>query len=99
MRPAGIAEVIKLFDETSAVAWPDRAADDSARGPFEHVLDWLADGVALLASNGRVVYANHAFRAIAQRNDGITTRERKLRFAAAAARDGFERAVAGALQP
>jgi DNA-binding CsgD family transcriptional regulator len=98
MRPAGFAEAIKLFDETSAVALPDRAADDGARGPFEHALDWLADGVALLAGNGSVVYANHAFRAIAQRKDGITTRERKMRFAGAVARDGFERAVAGALQ-
>jgi DNA-binding CsgD family transcriptional regulator len=54
---------------------PIPAADDGALGPFEQALEWLADGVALLGADGRVVYANCAFRAIAQRDGGIATRD------------------------
>ena len=78
---------------------PIPAADDGALGPFEQALEWLADGVALLGADGRVVYANRAFRAIAQRDGGIGTHDGKVEIAAAAARTGSRRAVAAILHP
>jgi DNA-binding CsgD family transcriptional regulator len=78
---------------------PIPAGDDGALDPFEQALEWLADGVALLGADGRVVYANRSFRAITQRNDGIGTHDGKVEIAAAAARTKFERAVAAILHP
>lgn len=78
---------------------PIPAADDGALGPFEQALEWLADGVALLGADGRVVYANYSFRVIAQRDDGIGTRDGKVEIAPAAAHAKFERAVAAILHP
>jgi DNA-binding CsgD family transcriptional regulator len=76
---------------------PIPAGEEGGLGPLEQTFEWLADGVALLADDGAVVYANRSFRAIARRNDGITTRKGKVDIAAAAARKEFERAIAGAL--
>jgi PAS domain-containing protein len=42
---------------------------------FEHVLDLLADGVALIRSDGRIVHANESFQAIARRGDGVRVRK------------------------
>ena len=46
-----------------------------ARHAFERALDWLADGVVLVASDSGVIYANAAFQAIARANDGIRARK------------------------
>src|SRR5476651_1692493 len=44
---------------------------DEPRRSLERTLDWLADGAVLVRGNGKLVYANEAFRAIAQRRDGV----------------------------
>jgi DNA-binding CsgD family transcriptional regulator len=49
---------------------------------FEHLLDWLADGVAIVRSDGRIVYANESFQALARRNDGVRIRRGVVEFAA-----------------
>jgi DNA-binding CsgD family transcriptional regulator len=52
---------------------------------LQSALDWLADGVALLAADGTVLYANEALQEIARRNDGVAIVRRAIRLASAAA--------------
>jgi DNA-binding CsgD family transcriptional regulator/PAS domain-containing protein len=66
------------------------------RHALERALDWLADGVALVRTDGKVVYANEAFQAIARRGDGIAIRRGVVDIAAAETRARFEAAVAEA---
>jgi DNA-binding CsgD family transcriptional regulator len=54
-------------------------------GAFQSALDWLADGVALLAVDGTVLYANEALEQIARRNDGIRITRRAMRLSAPSA--------------
>jgi DNA-binding CsgD family transcriptional regulator len=49
---------------------------------FQSALDWLADGVALLAADGTVLYANEALERIARRSDGIRITRRTIRLSA-----------------
>ncbi|HEY6257947.1 MAG TPA: helix-turn-helix transcriptional regulator [Xanthobacteraceae bacterium] len=65
----------------------------AVRHCLERALDWLADGVALVAAGGKLTYVNEAFRAIAQRNDGITLAKGVIEFAGAEARTRFEAAI------
>jgi hypothetical protein len=58
---------------------------------FQSALDWLADGVALLAADGAVLYANEALQRIARANDGIKIVKRKIVFAAIDAATGSHR--------
>ncbi|MBX9776948.1 MAG: hypothetical protein K2Y71_21425 [Xanthobacteraceae bacterium] len=64
------------------------------RASLEHVLDWLADGVALVRADGRVIHANAAFQAIARRGDGIAVRRGLVDIAAAESRIRLETALA-----
>jgi DNA-binding CsgD family transcriptional regulator len=52
---------------------------------LQSALDWLADGVALLAADGTVLYANEALQEIARRNDGVAITRRAIRLASATA--------------
>jgi hypothetical protein len=52
---------------------------------FQSALDWLADGVALLAADGTVLYANQSLEQIARRNDGIRITRRIVRLSTATA--------------
>ena len=65
-----------------------------ARASLESTLDWLADGVALLRADGRVVYCNESFQAITGRGDGIRLRNGMIEIADGDARDRFARATA-----
>jgi DNA-binding CsgD family transcriptional regulator/PAS domain-containing protein len=65
---------------------------------FEHMLDWLADGVAAVRADGRIVHANEAFLALARRNDGIRMRSGVLEFATGRAGDQFAKAVAAVMR-
>ena len=67
------------------------AADRS----FTAALDWLADGVALLRADGRVLHANEIYLAIARRGDGIRTRRGMVEIADAAGHAQFANAIAG----
>jgi DNA-binding CsgD family transcriptional regulator len=60
---------------------------------LERALDWLADGVALIARGGRVLYANESLQAIARYNGGIRLRRGMIEFAAADARSRFAAAL------
>jgi DNA-binding CsgD family transcriptional regulator len=60
---------------------------------LERALDWLADGVALIARDGRVLYANESLGAIAQRNDGVRIRRGIIDFASVDARTRFDAAL------
>jgi DNA-binding CsgD family transcriptional regulator len=63
-------------------------------GAFERALDWVTDGAALLRNDGRVLYSNEAFDAIARRNDGLRIARGALEFAAPEARVRFAAALA-----
>jgi DNA-binding CsgD family transcriptional regulator len=52
---------------------------------LQSALDWLADGVALLAADGTVLYANQALEEIARRNDGVAIARRAIRLSSPAA--------------
>jgi DNA-binding CsgD family transcriptional regulator/PAS domain-containing protein len=70
-----------------------------ARHALERALDWLADGVILVRTDGAVVYANEAFQAIVRRGDGVRTKKSVVEFAAADARSRFETALSAAQRP
>jgi DNA-binding CsgD family transcriptional regulator len=57
----------------------------NAQGAFEHTLDWLADGVLMLARDGVVRHANLAARKILRAHDGIAVRRGALQFVSAEA--------------
>jgi DNA-binding CsgD family transcriptional regulator/PAS domain-containing protein len=65
-----------------------KSAGDSYR-ILENTLDWLADGIALLRSDGGVIYANDAMRALAKRGDGVRIAERAIEFADSGAQRQF----------
>jgi DNA-binding CsgD family transcriptional regulator/PAS domain-containing protein len=67
---------------------------EAAMHSLEDALDWLADGVAILDREGRVLHANAAFRAMVRRADGVRVVKRHIEFAAATARSQFATAVA-----
>jgi DNA-binding CsgD family transcriptional regulator len=60
---------------------------------LERALDWLADGVALIRSDGTIVYVNEALRRIVASNDGLRIRKSLLEFATAAIQDKFHLAL------
>jgi DNA-binding CsgD family transcriptional regulator/PAS domain-containing protein len=66
----------------------------AARQSLERALDWLADGVALIAADGKVAYANEAFQDIARCNDGIRIKRGAIEIAATPIRAWFEQATA-----
>jgi DNA-binding CsgD family transcriptional regulator len=63
---------------------------------FEQALDFLADGVAMLRADGRIVYANESFLALARRGDGLRIRKGTVAFAAGAPNDRFAAALGAA---
>lgn len=52
----------------------------NAQHSFERTLDWLADGVIMLAADGAVRYANIAAQEIARVRDGIAIRRGNIEF-------------------
>jgi len=68
--------------------------DSDRSSLLENAVELLTDGVALLRANGRIVYANHALNALAQRGDGIRIVGQALEFAAHEARRSFDTALA-----
>lgn len=66
----------------------------AAHDALESALDWLADGVALVGSDGRLRYVNASLQAMARRNDGIRIRRGVLELADVAARGRFAAALA-----
>lgn len=61
---------------------------------FEHALDWLNDGAALLRKDGHVLYANEAFQAIVRRHDGLRIVRGAVELAAPHARARLAAALA-----
>ena len=66
-----------------------------ARATFEHTLEWLVDGVVLLANDGSVIYANAAAQKVFRSNDGITVARGALRFGSGDGRLEIRRRDAG----
>jgi len=60
---------------------------------LEHLLDWLVDGVLMLAADGGVLYANGAAQEIMRRDNGIGLRGGALAFRSAGAAAKFDRAL------
>ncbi len=60
---------------------------------FRAALDWLADGVALLRTDGHILHVNETFQAIARRGDGIRIRRGTVEIADAAGRAQFGNAI------
>lgn len=69
-------------------------AAKAREGSLERALSWLADGVALLAADGAVLFANDALGAILRRNDGLAIRRGSLAFASSRASAAFAAALA-----
>jgi DNA-binding CsgD family transcriptional regulator/GAF domain-containing protein len=69
-----------------------------ATDAFERALDWLADGAALLRKDGRVLYSNDAFDAIAGHNDGLRIVRGRIEFAAPQAQARLAAALAAICQ-
>jgi DNA-binding CsgD family transcriptional regulator len=61
---------------------------------FEHALGWLTDGAALLRKDGKVLYSNETFDAIARRGDGLRIVKGAIEFAAPDACVRFAAALA-----
>jgi DNA-binding CsgD family transcriptional regulator len=66
----------------------------AATGAFERILDWLTDGVALVRSDGSVVYANVALDALATAGDGVALARSGIEFGTAEARAHLGAAIA-----
>jgi DNA-binding CsgD family transcriptional regulator len=82
----------QAWDVTTRLKSAERAVSS-----FERALDWLADGVVLLRADGRVLYGNESFQAIARRSDGIRTRRGLIEIADVAGQAEFAAAI-GAIQ-
>jgi DNA-binding CsgD family transcriptional regulator len=67
----------QAYDMATRLKGAERRAD-----AFERALDWLTDGAALLRKDGRVLYTNDAFQAIARRGDGLRLSKGAVEFAA-----------------
>jgi DNA-binding CsgD family transcriptional regulator len=72
-----------------------KSAERAVRS-LERTLDWLADGVVLLHADGRVLYTNESFRAIARRSDGIRMHRGTVEIADPVARSHFAAAIGAA---
>jgi DNA-binding CsgD family transcriptional regulator len=70
----------------------------NTRAPLESILDWLIDGVVMLAEDGLIRYANAAAQTIFRANDGITVHRGMLQFVSDDAKAKLGAAIkAGAL--
>jgi DNA-binding CsgD family transcriptional regulator len=76
---------------TDVMRWLGKSAQ--ARATFEHTLEWLVDGVVLLANDGSVIYANAAAQKVFRSNDGITVARGALRFGSGDGRRKFGAAM------
>lgn len=85
--------LIPHFRQAFDTAMRLRRTDDLGRS-LEGALDWLADGVALLAQDGTILHANEAMQAIARHCDGISITKRAPAFATSEARSRFAAALA-----
>lgn len=70
----------------------------AASHSLEDALGWLADGVALVRADGKIVYANDALQAICRRKDGLGLRKGTFEFAAHETSARFAAAVKAAVQ-
>jgi DNA-binding CsgD family transcriptional regulator len=86
-----LPHVRRAFDMTRRLRRAN-AVDQS----FRAALDWLSDGVALLRADGRVLYVNETFQAIARRGDGIRIRRGTVEIADRAGRGRFAKALGAA---
>ncbi|MCB1500903.1 MAG: helix-turn-helix transcriptional regulator [Bauldia sp.] len=85
-----VPHVQNAFDMSRRVS----AARDTRAASLEQAFEWFADGVALVDTDGRLLYGNRAFFAIAERRDGILVQAERLAFALAVARRAFGVAMA-----
>ena len=69
---------------------------NNRNGFLENAFDWLTDGVALMSTDGYVIYANETLRALAQCGDGFRIAGRTIEFMEPVARRRFDAAL-GAL--
>jgi DNA-binding CsgD family transcriptional regulator/PAS domain-containing protein len=65
---------------------------------LEGALDWLVDGVALLARDGAVLYANEALQDIVRGDDGIGIKKGAFAVGSLEARARFARALAAVIR-
>ena len=84
-----LPHVRQAFDVTRRL----REAGAAVRA-FEHALDWLSDGVALLAADGKVLHANSSLQRTLRSNDGLTIKKGQIEFAAPETRQRFAQVFA-----
>jgi PAS domain-containing protein len=84
-----LPHVRRAFDASRRLKDAQRRTD-----AFESALDWLTDGAALLRRDGRVLYANQVFEAIAGRHDGLRIARGAVEFQSPQARTRFAAALA-----
>ncbi len=68
----------------------------NASATLKSALDWLVDGVLMLAVDGSICYANAAAQAIFRANDGIAVRSAAVQFASDDARTKLAESVRAA---
>lgn len=71
---------------------------DQASAPLDGALEWLKDGVLLLAADGRVMHANAAARAIGEADDGVAFKGGLVELASARTQRAFGLALHAALR-
>jgi DNA-binding CsgD family transcriptional regulator len=84
-----LPHVRRAFDVSRRLRDAQRKSD-----AFEHTLDWLSDGAALVRRDGRVLYANQAFEAIVRRHDGLRIARGTVEFESPQAHVRFAAALA-----
>src|SRR5260370_26556716 len=69
--------------------------EKAASQSLERVLDWLADGVALIKTDGSIAYANESFQALVRTRDGLRLKKNSLEFASPPAHGRLHAAPTG----
>jgi DNA-binding CsgD family transcriptional regulator len=98
--PSHIALMRRLlphFRQARDVAVRLGQAASSSRS-LEGALEWLVDGVALVARDGAVLYANDALQDMARGDDGFAIRNGAFAFASSEVRARFAQALAAAVR-
>jgi DNA-binding CsgD family transcriptional regulator/PAS domain-containing protein len=89
-------QLVPHFSQALDVATRLKRGSGAIRS-LESALDWLADGVALLAADGSVIYANDALQAIVRRGAGLRIAKGVFEFSASEARTRFAAAIAAVI--
>jgi DNA-binding CsgD family transcriptional regulator len=93
---AAMRRLVPHFRQAIEVASRLKRGSAASRS-LESALDWLADGVALVAADGSVVYVNDALQAIVRRGPSLRIAKGAFEFTSSDARTRFAAAIAAVI--